>query len=161
MACSCTAKVGSYWLFCPAMNNIVAMAIQADMEGVLCLSHILFMAFLTLNQVDHILGLTSGHSSYMEGLSSNDTPYGGACFNVVAGEAAFIVTGTTSSGLLKKSWLELCTDQKVTKYHVIPHSTMQYHAIPHSTMQYHTLQCNTTQYHVIPYSTVEYHVTRP
>ena len=56
------------------MCNVSAVAIQADMEGVLSFSHVLLSALLALDQ---ILGLASGCSSYMEGLSSGCTPDGG------------------------------------------------------------------------------------
>ena len=35
------------------------------MEGILCLSHVLLMTLLALNQVDDILGFASGRGSYM------------------------------------------------------------------------------------------------
>ena len=40
------------------------------MEGILCLSNILLMTLLALNQVDDILGIESGRGLYMESLSS-------------------------------------------------------------------------------------------
>ena len=50
--------------------DVITMAIQADMEGILCLSHVLLMTLLALNQVHDNLGLASGRGLNMESLSS-------------------------------------------------------------------------------------------
>ena len=80
--------MGLYWLLYPPVCNVVAMAIKADMKGILCFSHILLSALLPLDQVDQILGLASGCSSYMEDLSSGCTTDGGTRMDVVLGETA-------------------------------------------------------------------------
>ena len=91
-----------YWLRCPPECDVITMAIQVDIEGILCLSHVLHMTLLVLNQVDDILGFVSGRGSYMESLSSGCAPDGGACLDVVAGKAALAATTATSMGCLKE-----------------------------------------------------------
>ena len=94
------------------MCDVIRMAIQADMEGILCLSHVLLFA---LNQVDDILGFASGRGMYMESLSSGFAPNGGACLAVIAGKAALAAATAASMGCFKEVWLELCADQKIPK----------------------------------------------
>ena len=89
------------------MLNFIAMAIQTDMEGILCFFHILLLVLLALDQVDQILGLASGCSSYMEDLSSGCTPDGGTSMDAVAGEAALTSKQAASPCWLKEGWLEL------------------------------------------------------
>ena len=36
-------NLGCYWLLCPPVCDVVTMGIQADMEGILCVSHVLLM----------------------------------------------------------------------------------------------------------------------
>ena len=44
-----TIKMGCHWLLYPPVCNVIAMAIHADMNGILCFSHILLLAFLALD----------------------------------------------------------------------------------------------------------------
>ena len=84
-------EVGCYWFLSIRVLDVTMVAIEADVEGVLCLSHILLLASPSPNEVDDIMCLARGVSSYMEGLTS-----GGAhkCFpgtDVLACEAAAMV----------------------------------------------------------------------
>ena len=77
------------------MHDVITVSIQADMEWILRLSHILFMALPAFNCVDGILHLAGDCSLYSEGLSGGCTPIGGACLDVAAGETA---SGTAAAG---------------------------------------------------------------
>ena len=45
-------EMASYWFLCPPVCNVVAMSVEADVEG--CLPNVLLSALLTFNQVDHV-----------------------------------------------------------------------------------------------------------
>ena len=84
-------EVGCYWFLSTCVLDVTMVTIEADVEGVLCLSHILLLASPSLNEVDDITCLAGGCSLYMEGLDS-----GGArkCLpgtDVLACEAAAMV----------------------------------------------------------------------
>ena len=55
--------MASYWFLCPLVRDVVAMSIEADVEGVLCLSNILLSALPAIDQVDHVPCLAGGRSS--------------------------------------------------------------------------------------------------
>ena len=52
-------EMASYWFLCPLMCDVVAMSIEADVEGVLCLPNILLLA---IDQVDDVPYLAGGRS---------------------------------------------------------------------------------------------------
>ena len=88
-------EMASNWFLCPLVCDVVAMSIEADVEGVLCLSNVLLSAFPALDQVDHVPCLAGGRSSYVECLVSGCTSKSGAYLDMAAGEAASGATGAT------------------------------------------------------------------
>ena len=68
------------------------MTIEANVEGLSCLSHILLQALPALKEVNYILGLSGGCGKYMEEAASGCAPNGGAFLNVVAGTASSVIT---------------------------------------------------------------------
>ena len=47
-------EMSSYWFLGPPVQDVVAVSIQADVERVLRLAHILFVALPAFNKVDDI-----------------------------------------------------------------------------------------------------------
>ena len=47
-------EVGCYWFLEPLVADVTAMSIEADVEGILCFSHVLHLASLALNEVDDV-----------------------------------------------------------------------------------------------------------
>ena len=92
--------MASNWYLCPLVCDVIAMSIEADVEGVLCLSNTLLSALPAVIQVDHVPCLAGGRSSYVECLVSGCTSKNGAGLDMAAGEAA--------SGVAQLVWL-LCT----------------------------------------------------
>ena len=60
-------EMASYWFLCPPVCDVVAMSIEADVEGVLCLPNVLLSALPAFDQVDHVPCLSGGCSMYVEG----------------------------------------------------------------------------------------------
>ena len=79
------------------MCDVVAMSIEADVEGFLCLSNVLLSALPAFDQVDHVPCLASGCSTYLEGLFRGRTSEVGARLDMASGEAA--------SGATRVGWL--------------------------------------------------------
>ena len=57
-------EMGSHWFLELLVANVTAVSIEADMERVLCLSHVLQFAFSALDEVDDILHLADGSTEY-------------------------------------------------------------------------------------------------
>ena len=108
-------EMASYWFLCPLVRDVIAMSIEADVEGVLCLSNVLLAALPAIDQVDHVPCLAGGRSSYIECLVRGCTWKSDARLDMAAGEAASGATGATSTGWLESGWLKLCLDQEVPK----------------------------------------------
>ena len=47
-------EMASYCFLCPLVRDVVAMSIEADVEGVLCLPNVLLSALHAIDQVDHV-----------------------------------------------------------------------------------------------------------
>ena len=75
-------EVASYWFLCPLVRDVVAMSIEADVEGVLCLPNVLLSALPAIDQVDHVPCLAGGRSSYIEGLVHGCTMKSDARLNI-------------------------------------------------------------------------------
>ena len=88
-------EMASFWFLCPAVCDVVAMSIEIDVEGFLCLPNILLSALLAFNQVDHVPCFASGCSTYVEGLFRGRTSEVGARLDMAAGEAASGATAST------------------------------------------------------------------
>ena len=50
---STSIEVLSHWFLYLHVSNVISVAIEADVQGILCRADILFVAFLALNQIDH------------------------------------------------------------------------------------------------------------
>ena len=61
-------EMASYWFLCPPVFDVIAMSIEADVEGVLCLPNVLLMALPAFDQVDHVPYLAGCCITYVEGL---------------------------------------------------------------------------------------------
>ena len=46
-------EVLSHWFLHLLFSDVISVAIEADVQGILCRADILFVAFLALNQIDH------------------------------------------------------------------------------------------------------------
>ena len=60
-------KMGSHWFLELLVANVTAVSIEADMERVLCLPHILQFAFPALDEVDDVPRLAGCCCSYLVG----------------------------------------------------------------------------------------------
>ena len=92
--------MGCHWFLRPPVHDIIAVSIQADVQWVLHLSHVLLMALPAINHVHGVLHLAGGCSSYVEGSSGGYAHEGGASPDVAASETASGSTAAGSSGWL-------------------------------------------------------------
>ena len=60
-------EMGSQWFLEFLVANVTAVSIEADMERVLCLPHVLQFAFLALDEVDDVPRLAGCCCSYVVG----------------------------------------------------------------------------------------------
>ena len=107
---ACAVEMACYWFLCPPMSDVIVMSVEADVEGVHCLSNILLTA---LPAFDDVPCLAGSCSTYVEGLVGGCALNIGACLDVAAGEAASGATRTASTDWLDSGCLELCFDQTV------------------------------------------------
>ena len=61
-------EMASYWFLCLPVCDAVAMSVEADVEGFLCLSNVLLSALPAFDQVGHVPCLAGGCSTYVDGL---------------------------------------------------------------------------------------------
>jgi len=47
-------EVSCYWFLEPLVMDVTVMSIEADVEAILCFSHVLHLASLALNEVDDV-----------------------------------------------------------------------------------------------------------
>ena len=90
-------EMGSQWFLKLLVANVTAVSIEADMERVLCLSHILQFAFPALDEVDDVPRLAG--CSYVVGTaggSAHGTILGP---DVLAGSASGVTAWTASLSL--------------------------------------------------------------
>jgi len=66
-------EVGCYCFFEPLVADVASMAVEADVKRVLCLSHVLQLAFLALDEVDDIPRFAGCCCLYMEGAAGSST----------------------------------------------------------------------------------------
>ena len=66
-------EMGCYWVFEPLVVDVALMAVEADVKRVLCLSHVLQLAFLALDEVDDIPRFAGCCCLYMEGAAGGST----------------------------------------------------------------------------------------
>ena len=59
-------EMASYWFLCPLVCDVVAMSIETDVEGVMCLPNVLLSALPAFDQVDHVPCLSGGCSMYIK-----------------------------------------------------------------------------------------------
>ena len=69
MCAKCACAMHTSFLFSSKLFITSRMSVEADVEGVLCLSHVLLSALPAFNQVDDIPFFTGGHrcSMYADG----------------------------------------------------------------------------------------------
>ena len=66
-------EMASYWFLYLPVCDVVAMSIEADVDGFLCLPNVLLLVLPAFDQVDHVPCLAGGCSMYVEGLSRGRT----------------------------------------------------------------------------------------
>ena len=66
-------EVGGYWFLSSFVPDVPSMSIEADVEKVLGFSHILLLASSALDEIDDIVRLAGGCTSYVEGLAWGGT----------------------------------------------------------------------------------------
>ena len=93
-------EMTSYWFLCPPVCDVVAMSVEADVEGFFFVANVLLLALPAFDQVDHIRCLAGGCSTYIEGLFRGRTSKVGARLYMAAGEAASGATRVASTGWL-------------------------------------------------------------
>ena len=89
-----SVEVGCYWLICAFMFDITSMSIEADVEGVQRLSHILLLASPAFYEIDDIAHLAGGCGSYVEVLAGGGTHECVSSPDVLTCEAASVVAWT-------------------------------------------------------------------
>ena len=62
-------EMGSHWFLEPLVADVTAVSIEADMERVLCLPHVLQFAFPALDEVDDVPRLAGCCCSYVVGVA--------------------------------------------------------------------------------------------
>ena len=60
--------MASYWFLCPPVCDVILMSVEADVEGVLCISNALLFALPAFDQVNHIPYHAVGCNTYIEDL---------------------------------------------------------------------------------------------
>ena len=56
-------EMASYWSLCLPVFDVIAMYVEADVEGVLCLPNVLFTALPAFDKVNHVPCLADGCST--------------------------------------------------------------------------------------------------
>ena len=108
-------KMSSYRFLGPPVQDVVPMAVQADVEGVLRLAHILLAALPAFDEVDNIARLAGGRGASVVASPGGCAPDGCPRLHVVTGEAAPVATSTAPTCWLEGWWLEVRAHQKVPK----------------------------------------------
>ena len=73
---------------------VTSVCVEANVEGVLCLFHVLLPASSAFNYIDDVAGLACCCSSYVEGLTSGGAFECVSSLDVSASKAAFATTWT-------------------------------------------------------------------
>ena len=68
-------EMGSHWFLELLVANVTVVSIEADMERVLCLPHVLQFAFPALDEVDDVPRLAGCCCSYVVGSASGVTAW--------------------------------------------------------------------------------------
>ena len=91
--------MGSHWFLQLLVANVAAVSIEADMERVLCLPHILQFAFPALDEIDDVPRLAGCCCSYMIGTASGSAHESIFGPDVLAGSASGVIAWTASLSL--------------------------------------------------------------
>ena len=106
-------EMSSYRFLGPPVQDVISVSIQANVEGVLRLAHVLFMALPAFDKVDDVARLAGGRGASVVASPGGCAPDGCPRLHMVAGEAAFVATRTAPMCWLKGWWLEVRAHQKV------------------------------------------------
>ena len=92
-------EMGSHWFLQLLVANVAAVSIEADVERVLCLPHVLQFAFPALDEVDDVPRLAGCCCSYVVGVAGGSAHESILGLDVLAGSASGVTTWTASLSL--------------------------------------------------------------
>ena len=92
-------EMGSHWFLELLVANVAAVSIEADMERVLCLPHVLQFAFPALDEVDDVPRLAGCCCPYVVGAAGGSAHESILGPDVLAGSASGVTTWTASLSL--------------------------------------------------------------
>ena len=92
--------MGCYWFLKFPVADVTAVSIEADVERVLRLFHVLQLALPALDEVDDVPDFASCCRSYVEGTACGDVCESVFSQDVLAGLAPRVATRTASFGLV-------------------------------------------------------------
>ena len=92
-------EMGSHWFLELLVANVTVVSIEADMERVLCLPHVLQFAFSALDEVDDVPRLAGCCCSYVVGTASGSAHESILSPDVLAGSASGVTAWTASLSL--------------------------------------------------------------
>ena len=92
-------EMGSHWFLELLVVYVTAVSIEADMERVLCLPHVLQFAFSALDEVDDVPCLAGCCCSYVVGVASGGAHKSILGLDVLAGSASGVTAWTASLSL--------------------------------------------------------------
>ena len=91
--------MGSHWFLELLVADVTAVSIEADMERVLCLHHVLQFAFPALDEVDDVPRLAGCCCSYVVGAAGGSAHESILGPDVLAGSASGVTAWTASLSL--------------------------------------------------------------
>ena len=94
-----SVEMGSHWFLKPLVVDVTAIFIEADMESVLCLPHVLQFSFPALDEVDDVPRLACCCCSYVVGAASGSAYESTLSLDVLAGSASGVTAWTASLSL--------------------------------------------------------------
>ena len=94
-----SVEMGSHWFLELLVADVTAVSIKADMERVLCLPHVLQLAFPALDEVDDFPRLSGCCCSYVVGAAGGRAHESILGPDVLAGSALGVTARTASLSL--------------------------------------------------------------
>ena len=91
--------MGSHWFLELLVSDVTAVSIEADMERVLCLHHVLQFAFPALDEVDDVPRLAGCCCSYVVGAAGGSAHESILGLDVLAGSASGVTAWTAALSL--------------------------------------------------------------
>ena len=85
---STSIEVLRHWFLHFLAFDVISVAIEADVQGILCSSNVLFSALPALYQIDHTLGLAGSRCVHLVGFASDSASECVRGFDMLAGLTA-------------------------------------------------------------------------